>query len=82
MPRPVNEQRVRALLESVLAELAVIQRVMPVHELRILQVKERTGWDSLLDPALDEVATVNAGMETIGDQVRAELQAMSTCKAK
>jgi len=77
MARPIREQQVRALLESVLAELAVMQRVMPVHELRILQVKERTGWDGLLDPALDEVRTVNAGLDTIGDQVRAELQAMS-----
>lgn len=77
MARPIREQQVRALLESVLAELAVMQRVMPVHELRILQAKERTGWDSLLDPALDEVRTVNAGLDTIGEQVRAELQAMS-----
>ena len=77
MARPIREQQVRALLESVLAELAVMQRVMPVHELRILQVKERTGWDGLLDPALDEVRTVNAGLDTIGEQVRAELQAMS-----
>lgn len=77
MARPIREQQVRALLESVLAELAVMQRVMPVHELRILQVKERTGWDGLLDPALDEVRTVNAGLDAIGDQVRAELQAMS-----
>jgi len=77
MARPIREQQVRALLESVLAELAVMQRVMPVHELRILKVKERTGWNSLLDPALDEVKTVNAGLDTIGDQVRAELQAMS-----
>lgn len=78
MPRPVHEQRIRALLESVLVEIAVMQRVMPVHELRILQVKERTGWNGLLDPALDEVRTVNAGLDTIGEQVRAELQAMST----
>lgn len=77
MSRPIREQQVRALLESVLAELAVMQRVMPVHELRILQVKERTGWNSLLDPALDEVKTVNAGLDAIGAQVRAELQAMS-----
>lgn len=77
MARPIREQQVRALLESVLAELAVMQRLMPVHELRILQVKERTGWDGLLDPALDEVRTVNAGLDTIGEQVRAELQAMS-----
>lgn len=76
MPRPVREEKVRALLESILAELMIMRRVMPVHELRILKVKERTGWDSLLDPALDEVATVNAGMDAIGDQVRAELQAM------
>lgn len=77
MSRPIREVQVRALLESVLAELAVMQRVMPVHELRILQVKERTGWDGLLDPALDEVRTVNAGLDAIGEQVRAELQAMS-----
>lgn len=77
MARPIREQEVRALLESVLAEVAVMQRVMPVHELRILQVKERTGWNGLLDPALDEVRTVNAGLDTISEQVRAELQAMS-----
>lgn len=64
------------MLEGILAEVAVIRRVMPVHELRITQVKERTGWGSLLDPALDEVATVNAGMDAISAQVRAELEAM------
>lgn len=78
-----RDQQVRELLESILAELAIVKRVMPVHELRINQVKDRTGLDSLLAPALDEVRTVNAGIETIGSRVRAELQAMSQAnKAK
>lgn len=77
MGQPIKrDQQVRELLESILAEVAVIRRVMPVHELRITQVKERTGWDRLLDPALEEVATVNAGMDAISAQVRAELEAM------
>ena len=71
-----RDQQVRALLETVLAELAIMRRVMPVHELRIAQVKERTGWADLLDPALDEVSTINAGIEAISNQVCAELQAM------
>ena len=73
-----RDQRVRAVLETVLAELAVMRRVMPVHELRINQVKQRTGWDDLLDPALDEVSTINAGIEAIGAQVRAELREMGS----
>lgn len=77
-----RDQQVRELLESILAELAVMRKVMPVHELRIAQVKQRTGWDNLLDPALDEVQTVNAGIETIGERVRAELQAMSAGKGR
>lgn len=40
------------------------------------QELERTGWDGLLDPALEEVAAVNAGMDAISAQVRAELEAM------
>ncbi|NUQ86301.1 MAG: hypothetical protein HUU11_16470 [Anaerolineales bacterium] len=73
-----RDQRMRELLESILAEVAVIRRVMPVHELRITQVKERTGWDRLLAPALEEVDTVNAGMDAISAQVRAGLEAIKS----
>lgn len=68
----------RARLETVLAEVAVIRRVMPVHRLRIHQVKERTGWNGLLDPALEEVDTINAGIDEVSAQVHAVLQSLGT----
>lgn len=64
------------MLESILAEVAVMRRVMPVHELRIARAKQRSGWDSLLGPALDEVNTINAGIDAISDHVRAGLRSM------
>lgn len=60
-----HDQEIRAVLESVLAEIAVMRRVMPVHELRIARAKQRTGWDNLLGPALDEVNTLNEGIDEI-----------------
>lgn len=71
-----RDQQVRLLCENVLAEIAVMRRLMPIHRKRIEQVLVRTGWHSLLDSALAEVDAVNAGLDVIVDQVRAELRSM------
>lgn len=71
-----SDQQMRAVLESILAEIAVMRRVMPVHELRISRAKQRSGWESLLGPALDEVTTINEGIDAISDHVHAGLRSM------
>ena len=74
MGRTLKEvSELRARLESISAELAVMRRVMPVHELRIHQVMDRTGLDGLLVPALEEVSTINEGIDAIAQQVSAAL---------
>ena len=71
-----REQQLRSLCEAILAELVVMRRVIPVRELRLVQVKQRTGWSGLMDPALDEVKVMNDGIEAIASLVHAELPSL------
>lgn len=73
-PKDVIELRTK--LENILAEVAVMRRLMPVHELRISQVKERTGLNGLLNPALEEVTTIKEGIDAVSEQAHAALRAL------
>ncbi len=69
-----RDTEIRATLEGIGTELAVIRRVLPVHTLRLEQTWSRTGLGALLGPALEETSTINAGIEAIGAQVKAALR--------
>ena len=68
-----RDTAIRAMLETIGCELAIIRRAVPITRLRIEQARERTGLAGLLCPALDEIDDVGRSAGVIGDQVAAAL---------
>ncbi|MBI5964905.1 MAG: hypothetical protein HY863_15610 [Chloroflexi bacterium] len=68
-----RDTELRAMIETIGCELAIIRRAMPITRLRIEQARDRTGLTSLLCPALDEIDDVSRSASVIGDQVTAAL---------
>ena len=68
-----RDTEIRAALETICTELAVIRRWMPVTRLRVVQAQQRSGLVGLLDPALDEMDDVNRSITVIRNQVDAAL---------
>lgn len=74
MPKPIKrDSELRALLEGISVELAVIRIAMPLTRLRVVQARERAGLTGLLSPALDELDDVSQSVSTIGQQVTSAL---------
>ncbi len=69
----LRDTAIRAALETISAELAVVRRTMSITRLRVQQAQDRTGLAGLLSPALDELDDVDQSMSTIGQQVSAAL---------
>lgn len=63
----------RASIETIAAQVAVIRNAMPVTRLRVEQARQRTGLTSLLSPALDELDDVCQAVDAIGEQVTSTL---------
>jgi hypothetical protein len=72
----LRDTRIRAALEGVAAELAVVCNTSPLTRLRISQALQRTGLVSLLDPALDEIDEITHAVESARVQVGMALEAM------
>lgn len=74
MPRKANGRgKVRADLEGVLVTLADIEECVPVVELRINQAVRRTGLDTLLIPALDDLKRMVRDVVDARSQVQSAL---------
>lgn len=63
----------RAAIETIAAQVAVIRSAMPVTILRVQQARQRTGLTGLLSPALDELDSVRQAVDAIGEQVTSTL---------
>lgn len=63
----------RAAIETIGAQVAVIRSAMPVTRLRVEQARQRTGLTSLLSPALDELDGMCQAVDAIGEQVTSTL---------
>lgn len=74
MPRKANGRgKVRADLEGVLVTLADIEECVPVVELRINQAVRRTGLETLLVPALDDLRRMVRDVVDARSQVQSAL---------
>jgi hypothetical protein len=73
-----RDTAIRASLETIGAELAVIRKVVPVTKLRVEQARVRTGLHALLRPAADELDVVADSLAQIGDAVSASLKQLSS----
>lgn len=73
----LRDTRIRAALETVAVELALVWDASPITRLRIDQAARRTGFRSLLDPALHELDQVNQSMVTAQAQVSAALAVLA-----
>lgn len=70
MPRAnKKDTELRARLETIAVQLAVIRSAMPVTRLRLEQARQRTGLTGLLSPALDELDSMRQAVDAIGEQV-------------
>ena len=74
-----RDTEIRAALETICGELAVIRRVMPVTRLRMEQARDRTGLTDLICPALDEMGDLSRCVRVIGEQVSAALTRLKEC---
>lgn len=75
MARPTKtDTQIRTALETIILELVLIRRRVPVIGLRVSQAKERTGLAGLLSPALDDLDGVTESVAEIGKQVSAALE--------
>ena len=68
-----RDTELRAMLEGIGSELAVIRTNLPITRLRVQQARVRAGLDGLLNPALDEMDEVGKAVTEIGRQVTAAL---------
>lgn len=68
---PANKQKAahRASLETISVSVAVIKDLVALIELRVKQVRDRTGLSDLLSPALDEITEVTECLSEIAKQV-------------
>ena len=65
----LRDTQVRAALEGVAAELAVIRDTGPITRLRIVQVMQRTGLIGLMSPALEEIDEIGKSVKEAQAQV-------------
>jgi hypothetical protein len=63
----------RAVLETIGAEVAMLRRTMPITQLRIQQARKRAAMDDLLSPALEEINANSQSAAEISKQVSAGL---------
>jgi hypothetical protein len=68
-----RDTELRAVLETIGAELAILRRTMPVTQLRIQQARKRADMDDLLSPAIEEIDMGTKSIIEIGKQVSAGL---------
>lgn len=73
----LRDTKVRAALETVAVEQAVVHDAIPFISLRITQAIQRTGLTSLLEPALDELEQISKAMDTAQAQVSSALSALT-----
>jgi hypothetical protein len=64
-----RDTQIRAALETIGAEIAVLRSTAQLTRLRVQQARERTGLDSLLCPALDEIDEIRMAVVVIDQQV-------------
>ena len=70
MARPTKtDTQIRTALETVILELAIVKKRVPVTRLRVSQAQVRTGLTGLLSPALDELDDVARCVSTIDGQI-------------
>jgi|CXWL01.1.fsa_nt_gi hypothetical protein len=74
-----RDTEIRAALETIGAELAVIKHTVPLTQVRIQQARDRTGLDALLSPAQVEMDEVVKCVSEIGHQVRVALERLGQC---
>jgi hypothetical protein len=65
----LRDTRVRAALEGIAAELAVIKDTSPITRLRMMQAMQRTGLVGLMSPALDELDDMSRAVQEAQTQV-------------
>jgi hypothetical protein len=68
-----RDTEIRAALETIGAELAMIKTAMPLVRLRMEQARQRSGLDSLLRPGLDEADDVSRSVVEIDKQIAVAL---------
>lgn len=68
-----RDTEIRAALETICAELAMVRTWMPVTRKRVVLARESTGLTALLSPALDELDDMSKSMTVIGEQVTVAL---------
>lgn len=73
----LRDTLVRAALESIAAELAVVKEASLIVHLRADQAIQRTGLSALLDPALNELEQISRSVMTAQAQVRSALAALT-----
>lgn len=72
-----RDSRIRAALETIGCELFVSSKTYPMLRLRIEQARDRSGLDSLLEPALDCVELLVKSHDEMASQLRAAMRELS-----
>jgi hypothetical protein len=74
-----RDTQLRAALEGIAAELAMVRDVNLITHLRVMQAMQRTGLIGLMSPALDELDEMSMAIREAQAQVSA---ALATLKEK
>lgn len=69
----LRDTQVRAALEGIAVELAIVQDISPVTRLRMMQAMQRTGLVGLVSPALDELDDISNAVQEAQTQVSVAL---------
>lgn len=72
----LRDTQIRAALETVAVELAVVRNAYPLVRLRMVQAVERSGLGALLVPAIDDLDGVDHAAEAAQDHVCLALRSL------
>ena len=70
----LRDTQVRAALEGIAAELAMVYETGPITRLRVMQAMQRTGLVTLMSPALDELDDMSKAIREAQTQVATALE--------
>jgi len=73
----LRDTQIRAALETIAVELAIVKDAGPIIRLRVDQAAQRTGLSSLLDPVVHELDQIGLSIGTAQAQVNAALAALT-----
>lgn len=69
----MRDTQIRAALEGIAAELAMVRDTSPITRLRMMQAMQRTGLVGLVSPALDELDEMSRAVREAQVQVSVAL---------